>query len=218
MTRLLVSVRTVEEAIVARDAGADIIDVKEPRNGPLGSAGVAVVRAVLEAVGPGVPVSAAWGELGEHLPESVAVPGLSFAKVGLADPADWLPRWLAWRAGLQTPAVLVAYVDLPHRDAILAAAADLRPAALLFDTCSKSAGGLLDWCPLPFLATLVDQCRASQLPLALAGSLDVTTIRKLLPFFPDIIAVRGAACEGGRDGVICPRRVRTLAELVRFEP
>ncbi|MBX7102654.1 MAG: (5-formylfuran-3-yl)methyl phosphate synthase [Gemmataceae bacterium] len=214
MTRLLVSVRSVDEAIIARDAGADIVDIKEPRNGPLGAANASVVRRVLAAIGADVPVSAAMGELGEHLPETLASADLSFAKVGLSDPVDWRARWLAWRASLPCPAVLVAYVDLPHRDAILDSAADLRPAALLLDTCSKQTGGLLDWCSVPYLTTLINSCRANQRLLALAGSLNLDSIRVVLSLGPDIIAVRGAACEGGRDGVVCPRRVRELAELV----
>ena len=36
MTRLLVSVRSAEEAEIALAGGADVIDVKEPRRGALG--------------------------------------------------------------------------------------------------------------------------------------------------------------------------------------
>ncbi|MFM7835691.1 MAG: (5-formylfuran-3-yl)methyl phosphate synthase, partial [Planctomycetaceae bacterium] len=34
--RLLVSVRSADEAVVAATGGADIIDIKEPRHGSLG--------------------------------------------------------------------------------------------------------------------------------------------------------------------------------------
>ena len=36
MTRLLVSVRSVDEALVAAAGGADFIDLKEPSQGALG--------------------------------------------------------------------------------------------------------------------------------------------------------------------------------------
>ena len=50
MTRLLVSVRSAEEAADAVSAGADLIDVKEPSAGSLGAATPEVVAAVMEAV------------------------------------------------------------------------------------------------------------------------------------------------------------------------
>ena len=47
MTRLLVSVRSVEEAEAALAGGADLIDVKEPTRGSLGRADDAVIAAIL---------------------------------------------------------------------------------------------------------------------------------------------------------------------------
>ncbi len=38
MTKLLVSVRSVDEAEMVLEAGVDLIDVKEPRSGSLGAA------------------------------------------------------------------------------------------------------------------------------------------------------------------------------------
>ena len=61
-SRLLISVRSAEEATVALAGGADLIDVKEPSNGPLGVAHHEVLAAVLAVVNEAVPVSAALGE------------------------------------------------------------------------------------------------------------------------------------------------------------
>src|SRR5436853_4004631 len=59
--QLLVSVRDVAEAMSARAGGADVIDIKEPKRGPLGRADDAVVSAVRNAVGHDCLVSAALG-------------------------------------------------------------------------------------------------------------------------------------------------------------
>jgi uncharacterized protein (UPF0264 family) len=63
MTRLLVSIRSADEALAALAGGADLIDVKEPSRGALGAADPETWRAVCDAVAGRVPVSAALGEL-----------------------------------------------------------------------------------------------------------------------------------------------------------
>jgi uncharacterized protein (UPF0264 family) len=51
--------------------------------------------------------------------------------------------------------------------------------------------------------------------LALAGGLVLESIPSVLALAPDIVAVRGAACRGGRrDAEIDPERVRQLARAV----
>lgn len=92
-TQLLVSVRDSAEAAIALDAGADIIDVKEPNLGSLGFAGSETVQAVVDLVDGRCPVSAALGECTDWLNDegvwsAVATapvfPGpLSFVKLGL---------------------------------------------------------------------------------------------------------------------------------------
>jgi (5-formylfuran-3-yl)methyl phosphate synthase len=88
--KLLVSVRDAREAVAALAGGCDILDVKEPRNGPLGMADVATIAAVVAVardspVPP--PVSAALGEIGDW-PTNAEVPGLpsglDYVKTGLA--------------------------------------------------------------------------------------------------------------------------------------
>lgn len=91
--RLLVSVRTAEEAIDAVNGGADIVDVKEPSEGPLGFAGLDAIDAVVRAVEGRCPVSAALGECvewagrqdGRLWGEERTLPdGLQFVKMGLS--------------------------------------------------------------------------------------------------------------------------------------
>ncbi|HEX5443222.1 MAG TPA: (5-formylfuran-3-yl)methyl phosphate synthase, partial [Pirellulales bacterium] len=63
MTRLLVSVRSLEEALDAYDAGADLIDLKEPAAGPLGCVPPSVAVEVAARLGGRAPLSMALGEL-----------------------------------------------------------------------------------------------------------------------------------------------------------
>ncbi|MEQ9409238.1 MAG: (5-formylfuran-3-yl)methyl phosphate synthase [Fuerstiella sp.] len=102
--RLLVSVRSGDEAEIAVTAGADIIDVKEPAAGSLGYAGRTVIADVLNAVNGRCPVSAALGECVDHLqlppdstnlsaPDSDCLTQLHYVKLGLSQTiANPLPQ------------------------------------------------------------------------------------------------------------------------------
>src|SRR5690348_863907 len=95
--QLLVSVRSAAEAEAALEGGAHLIDVKEPRHGPLGRAGAESIAAVVRAVAGRRPVSAALGELGDPA-DALPYPGPGLAYVkwglgGLGGTADWRQRW-----------------------------------------------------------------------------------------------------------------------------
>src|SRR5689334_14696969 len=66
MTKLLVSVRDAAEARDAVEAGADLIDVKEPQAVSLGAAAPQIVAEIIQAVAGRRPVSVALGELIDH--------------------------------------------------------------------------------------------------------------------------------------------------------
>ena len=136
---LLVSVRDAAEAAEAIAGGADIIDVKEPRNGSLGPADPAAIAAVAEMVGGRRPWTMAAGELGAapgrpsgagpepvinaigaHLRQVISLLGVTAeppaaVKIGLAGAAgtDWQRRLLAAYKSLPAGSdrVAVAYAD-----------------------------------------------------------------------------------------------------------
>ncbi len=227
MTKLLVSARNAEEAAVALRGGADVIDVKEPRRGPLGPADPAVWREIQSVVGNATITSAALGELLQDPVEALAAQaiGFAFAKIGLGGCKSY-PHWRAkWdRAVNALPrnvlAVPVAYADHISADSpkigeVLHLAADSPAKLLLIDTFNKSSGCLTDHLSYKVLTSLLHQAEELNVQLALAGSLQLGDIEKLLPLAPAYIGVRGAACSGGRDGAIDLARVKSLANLIR---
>jgi uncharacterized protein (UPF0264 family) len=234
MTRLLVSVRSANEARAALAGGADIIDVKEPLRGSLGRADEPVWREVAAAVGNSAPVSVALGELKdwEMEPEDSGFgtrdSGLAFAKVGLAG----CPSEMRWQESLQKfwqslpetiQPVAVVYADwqavgAPPPDAVRQFAVQIGVRYLLVDTYGKTAGRLLDHWPLAGLGRFAAQVQEQHQKLVLAGSLDAASIAQVLPLHPWAVAVRGAVCRGNRQGDVAAELVRQLRELLRSEP
>jgi uncharacterized protein (UPF0264 family) len=234
VAKLLVSVRSVDEAYAAMAGGAAIIDVKEPSRGSLGRAPCSVWCEVRAAVPSSVLVSVALGELNEWDSERVALPcgcwsGIGFRKLGLADAGpEWRDRWRDLRHRLAVegearpgapsgrPAwVAVVYLDweaagAPEPEAVVAEAAALADCpGVLFDTWDKSRRIDLDARWRRRIARVKEAGRF----VALAGSLDVAAIRRLQPLDPDIFAVRGAACRSGdRHSPIDRERVARLVK------
>jgi uncharacterized protein (UPF0264 family) len=227
VTGLLVSVRSAQEAAIALEGGADLIDVKEPLRGSLGAAEPQVWAEVLKVVDGGVPVSAALGELsvGFHPQVLERAAGLDYAKLGLShcqSVGDWPARWLEAMSDLPPGVrpVAVAYADWrtagsPPAEEILPIAARIGAPYLLVDTFSKSGGGLLDHLSLAEVEALGRSAKEHGMRLVLAGSLDESAMRRLAPLAAAYFAVRGAACEGERTQAIALSRVKRLATIVR---
>ena len=221
MSRLLVSVRSADEAVSALEGGADLIDVKEPSRGPLGRADAATIRDIVEVVAGRVPVSAAMGEWIDDDEPDVGLDGVSYLKWGPAGLAnDDAARTTYEQAyAFDDRAVLVAYAD----DKV-AGAPDLWHLAnmalyhdyevFLIDTSRKDGSTLTDHCSLDRLAKIFELRTWGRMRVAVAGSLAVGTIRQLLPLQPDWFAVRGAACDGGRNGVVSAAKVRELKAVL----
>ncbi|HQU41200.1 MAG: hypothetical protein B7Z73_06170 [Planctomycetia bacterium 21-64-5] len=222
MTRLLVSVRSLDEARLAAAAGVDLIDLKEPRQGPLGRVTLDVALEVSRDLAPANPLSMALGELADWTPSDCDFcrqipPGVVYAKIGLArcaGLADWRSLWQ--RAIATFPShcqpVAVAYADwqtaaAPEPDAVLDEAAGNGCRALLIDTWRKDAGDVFAHLSVTRLRDLLDCARDSGLLTVLAGSLSLASVERALSLSPDYLAVRGAVCEGARDADLCPAKL-----------
>ena len=228
---LLVSVRNAAEALAAFEGGADVIDVKEPDRGALGAADASTIASIVFAVNGRAPVTAAIGELTDLIgAKRDPIPtGVSLFKIGLAG-CRLLPNWRShWREAIAAvvtdapagpPPVAVVYADwrlasAPEPDDVLNAAIEARCPALLIDTWDKSAGSLFDHWPPEQLAHFVDSIRSHGLIVVLAGSLTGETVVAASKLAPDLVAVRTAACDGGRCGSVSVERVRALAHTIR---
>lgn len=230
---LLVSVRDAEEAATAVAAGAAIIDVKEPRNGPLGRAAVEIVAAVAAATGRHAPLTLACGELaaGDEIPAHVAdvlgrlgpaTPPPKAVKAGPAglSLAAWCTAFGRLRENLPPgiEAVAVAYADWrraesPPPDAVFAEAFRMNATALLVDTFDKRGPGLLTTIPSRTVAAWALAAAAAGIPLAVAGRMTPVEVAEAFGLGAGIVGVRSAACDGGRDGRITAPRVRQLVTL-----
>lgn len=228
--KLLVSVRNVAEARQALDGGAHVIDVKEPLRGSLGASTPQQLAEVRCGIASQVPLSAALGELLDNRPAGLlaALEGYSFAKVGLSRCANhgaWAQCWedllSQFPRGVQT--VAVVYADYtaaaaPQPERIIHIARQLAIGYLLMDTFDKQHGGLFDHLSPCEVTDLLSAARAAGMVVALAGSVTPQILSQVSECAPDLVAVRGGVCRGGRTGQIDASLVRQFSEQLSTPP
>jgi (5-formylfuran-3-yl)methyl phosphate synthase len=224
--RLLVSVRSAAELEAALAGGADIIDLKEPERGSLGAPDERLVAAAAARVPAMIPLSVALGDpmtvTAAELTVRRLMPGrkgevvlkMGFAGAATEDRAGML---LAATVAAARPALIVAvaYADWTRADsppplALIGPAIRAGAHGVLLDTFAKDGRDLFDLMPVEAVRSWVEEGRAAGLLTAVAGSLDGSSLELLNQIRPDVVGVRGAACNGGRLGRVAEDRVRAL--------
>jgi uncharacterized protein (UPF0264 family) len=221
--QLLISVRSVDEALVAARYGADLIDLKEPRAGALGALPPPEVRAIVRALrdaGIALEVSATIGdgpmpraEMLDRVTRTAAC-GVDLVKVGLGrepDPAQAIAS-LDALAGCDAAVVPVFIADRGIDFALVDHAARLRLPALMIDTADKRAGSLFEAVPQADLRRFVQHARAAGRRVGVAGALQQSHAHALGELAPDFAGFRSAVCTPSREGAIDARRLQQLRE------
>lgn len=228
--KLLISVTSAEEAQAAVEGGADIIDVKNPADGAMGTAAVAALGDVCAvAIPAGREGSAALGESDSATgvlalaAYGAATFGVNYVKLALgavnSEEAITLLHIVQANLHLANPdcaLIAVGYADASDVGALswrllpeVARAA--RIAGCMIDTALKDGRRLFDHCRETELEAWLAECRQSNLLCALAGSLQPVDLPALRRLRPDVVGFRGAACRGDRvGGQVEVKKVATL--------
>ena len=226
LAQLLVSVRDQGELLDARQTNVSIVDLKEPKRGPLAAAekklweSAAMIWCRDQESPPHAKLSAALGERAEALEVAGDLPsGFDFAKVGPSgcDTHERLGRlWEEVRTGLpvETELVGVAYADA-------AAAGCLEPEQVfelvkangmkrcLIDTFVKDGRSTIDHLGHARLRELHSLTQRLGLWWAVAGSIRCSAVAEIKNqgWMPDCFGVRGDVCQGDRTAVVSKTRV-----------
>ena len=224
--QLLVSVRNPDEAVSALEGGADIVDAKEPVAGALGPVPLLAFRQIVAQVGARRPVSAAAGDASDECRvesdvRNYAQAGAAFVKVGFAgiNSESQLTSLIGGAArgaaGGRARLVAVAYADCESVDAlppdvVLATAIRCNAYGVLLDTVLKDGPALIDLMSPAALREWIREARSHGLMTAVAGRLGAADVDYVVSSGAEIVGVRGAACEGGREGRVSVEKVQRL--------
>lgn len=227
--RLLVSPMNIEEAQAALAGGADILDVKNPKEGSLGANFPWAIKEVAEMAGGRVPVSATIGDL-DYKPGTAslaalgaAFSGADYVKVGLlgvksAEQAgDMLENIVRAVKGYdrRKKVVASAYSDCSRVDSIppmlLPDVAESSGAdVVMVDTAIKDGKSTFEFMSEQGLSEFISAGQNLGLEVAIAGTIRFEDLDLLKRIDPDIIGVRGIVCGGDRKSSIKPELVNKL--------
>ncbi|HOT07859.1 MAG TPA: (5-formylfuran-3-yl)methyl phosphate synthase [Methanotrichaceae archaeon] len=229
--RLLVSPMSLEEAWAALQGGADILDVKNPREGSLGANFPWAIREVAAMAAGRVPVSATIGDLpfkpgtASLAALGAAISGADYVKAGLlgvrtADEAEEMMAAIV-RAVREVDGrkkvVACAYSDFQRAGSLdpmqLAGPAKRAGSDLIMvDTAVKDGRSTFEFMTEDDLSGFVKAGHKGGMEVALAGTIGFEHIGMLKDIAPDIIGVRGVVCGGDRQTCIKAELVRELKD------
>lgn len=228
--RLLISVRSVEEALIAAENGADFTDLKEPRDGALGGLPLKAIREIVAALrvqNLRLPISATIGDLPmvavAHIVsqvQAVAACGVDYVKVGIERDAR-AATVIDALAGCGSTVVPVFIADRGLDDALVARACAARSGsrpvfpAIMVDTADKRTGSLFEALPPAALSRFVGTVRASGAKVGVAGALRMAHVDRLARLRPDFAGFRSAVCVADRASRLDAVRVRELSERLQ---
>jgi uncharacterized protein (UPF0264 family) len=224
-----------KEASQAVAGGADIIDVKNPKEGPLGANYPWIIKKIRELTPPNIEVSCTLGEV-PNLPGSISLAALGAASLGM----DYIKVGLYGFKTSQEAINLLQSVNRAAKDCnpkvkvVAAGYADaervgtLNPMLIpeialkshvevaMLDTAVKDGKNLFDFLNAQKIKQFIDYAHARGLQAALAGSLRKQDLPVLYALGADIAGVRGAACTNSNrvTGELQKELVRELVETV----
>lgn len=227
--KLLVSPINKEEAIIASRGGADIVDVKNPKEGSLGANFPWVIRDIKEVVNGRQPISATIGDF-NYKPGTAslaalgaAVAGADYIKVGLYDiqteaqALELLTKITRAVKDYDPSKKVVAsgYSDYKRINSISptllpAVAAEAGVDVVMVDTGIKDGKSTFEFMDEKELKEFTDLAHEYGLENAIAGSLKFEDLPVLERIGPDIIGVRGMVCGGDRRTMIKQELVEKL--------
>lgn len=223
MSKLLISVTSAEEALMALEGGADIIDMKNPLEGALGALPHSVVKQAVEAVDGRRITSATTGDLPMQ-PELICqavmqmkMTGVDIIKVGFfgneRDNTACIHALQSLIAEHKLAMVAVLMADIAPQLTLLPLLREAGFWGVMLDTANKDGRSLLSHMSEQELQEFVHLAAGMQ--TGLAGSLNIENIENIVKMKPSYVGVRGAACEGfDRVAKLCKSRVSALRVLL----
>jgi uncharacterized protein (UPF0264 family) len=234
--KLLISPKNEKEAAEAIAGGADIIDVKNPKEGPLGANFPWIIKRIRQITPENIEVSCTLGEV-PNLPGSIALAalgaattGVNYVKAGLyglktPEEAVYLMQGVTQAAKDYNPSIKV--VASGYADAARISTVDpflvpkiahkAKADIAMLDTAVKDGKSLFTFLTPPQLRRFVEETHSYGLQAALAGSLKKKDLPVIHALGADVVGLRGAACtlSDRVNGRITREKVRELVEVVK---
>ncbi|MDI1361306.1 (5-formylfuran-3-yl)methyl phosphate synthase [Methylotenera sp.] len=227
-TQLLISVTTIEEAQIALENGADIIDLKEPSMGALGALPIETIQAIVAYVkntknAETKLTSATIGDLPMQ-PElllahvnKLAATGVAIIKIGFFQTDDYQPSLDALKSVVQAGTKLIAvfFAETTYPQGLIAAIKNAGFMGIMLDTAKKNGLTLLDYYSQEQRIAFAKTVLGNDLQLGLAGSLKLQHVTLIKELNPSYVGFRGGVCEDNqRNLALDATKIKAVRKIV----
>ncbi|MCP8317738.1 MAG: (5-formylfuran-3-yl)methyl phosphate synthase [archaeon] len=232
--RLLVSISEVNEALDAFKGGADIIDIKNPKEGALGANFPWIIAEVRDILGDKAQISATIGDM-PNLPGTAslaalgaAYSGANYVKVGLFGTSSFNEALYMMKSvvrsvkdySFKVKVIASGYADYTEfggLSPLLLPNIAYKSGAdgVLIDVKNKGGLNLFDFLSLSQLQIFVKESHKFNLMVALAGGLGKEDIAQIQDLGADIIGVRRAVCQK-YDKSFCRVQEKFVSDFVKM--
>jgi uncharacterized protein (UPF0264 family) len=227
--KVLISPISIEEAQAVYDGGADIIDIKNVKEGSLGASFPWVIRGIVNSIkGSNITFSATLGDLpykpgtASQAALGAAVSGARYIKAGLYGVNGYQQAYEVMAAVRRTChdydasiiVVAAGYADYRRfggldPQTLVRVAKDAECNLVMVDTAIKDGKTLFDAMGEEEIAQFVESAHKAGLQVALAGSVKREHLPAIRRSGADVVGIRGAVCRGS------DRTTSIDADLVR---
>jgi len=231
--KLLISIRSIEEVKVVNGLNIDIIDLKEPKNGPIGMLDFIDIRKIVLALKDNNfcgKISTTFelndGNLSRNdiaKIENLGSVGLDYIKVGVsADGNTWenLKKFTKSLSKiknrvLENKLILVLMITDKHSFKFVK---NISPSmvgkfsGIMIDTLDKENGSVFDIVNLTELSIIKKFALENNIDFGIAGSLDVSHTSLINQLQPNWAGYRGGVCLKKRSGPLSRVRLENLID------
>ena len=234
--KLLVSVRSLQESLLAAKNNVDFIDIKEPKNGPLGAAPISTIAEIANHFTlKNIDVSISSAIDNNHRKVNDRVINLrtylrtniDFLKIGIDGDQDSLDSFLKIYYSNSVLSLLssekrkftrclipVFLLDKPIEIKLFRIILESKLAdyfyGLMIDTKNKSHGTILDLVSYEDLKVIKKLCLKKNKYFGMAGSLDHSCISAIKDTKPNWVGFRGGLCVNGRGSTLCVEKIKEV--------
>lgn len=222
MTQLLISVKNVEEALIALDAGAEIIDLKDPSIGALGALDLITSEQIVKAINKRVILSSTVGEQHKNVSELAAAIcayekiGVDIIKIAVNDLFTHLDFKSEINKLIEKKIKLVAVffaedeINWPQLKQI----SKLGFYGAMIDTKQKKKD-ITQIVSLIDLQNFTQTCIFHHLKSGLAGSLKLQHINQLTHLNPSYMGFRGGVCKDfERQSILIAQNISEIKKML----
>jgi len=221
MSKVLGSIKNLDEAKTLLDSAIDIIDLKDPSKGALGKLEDSEINLILKFINKKKLTSSTVGDLpnDENIitdtVQDISETNVDFIKIGVYE-KNYIQTLCKIKSSKKLIAVFFADKFIPNLTD-LETLKESGFSGVMIDTCDKMLGNLFDHISLFEIEEFLKFTKKMKLISGIAGSIKREHLDRILELNPTYIGFRGALCENNklRDSSISKHNVESILSLIK---